>query len=208
VLRRELETAIPQYQFDIFQAGRVLEASNWVRSPEDGSLVHRQTNEPFAFEVWARPDSERLAQMIADTWTAVGARTGVHIIPPERVNDRQYEALHSGPLVSRVTDQQVWEAMLHSRQIPSPANNWVGANRSNYANSSVDEVLDRLSVAIDSGGQVAYQRQALFQVLGDLPIMPLFWEVVPALTRPSVKGTIVAGPTLTTNIYEWTKDPE
>jgi hypothetical protein len=72
----------------------------------------------------------------------------------------------------------------------------------------VDEVLDRLMVTIDQGGQIAYQRQALFQVMGDLPIMPLFWEVVPALARPSVKGNIVAGPTLTINIYEWTKDPE
>jgi hypothetical protein len=72
----------------------------------------------------------------------------------------------------------------------------------------MDDVLDRLQVTIDPGGQVAYQRQLLFEVMGDLPIMPLYWEVVAALVRPSVRGAIVAGPTMTANIYEWDKAPE
>jgi hypothetical protein len=72
----------------------------------------------------------------------------------------------------------------------------------------MDETLDRLLVAIDPGGQVAHQRQLLYDVMGDLPIMPLYWEVVPALVRPNVRGAIVAGPTMTSNIFEWDKIPE
>jgi peptide/nickel transport system substrate-binding protein len=207
VLRKDLETAIPQYAFDIFQAGRLLEFAGWTRGA-DGMLVHQQTGDAFAFEVWTRPGSERLATAVADAWTATGARMGVHVIPADRANDREYEALHAGPLLSQVPDRQIWETRLHSRNVAAAANNWNGANRSGYANARMDDVLDRLQVTIDPGGQVAYQRQLLFEVMGDLPIMPLYWEVVAALVRPSVRGAIVAGPTMTANIYEWDKAPE
>jgi ABC-type transport system substrate-binding protein len=92
--------------------------------------------------------------------------------------------------------------------VAAAANNWSGANRSGYAVPRMDDVLDRLMVTIDSGGQIAYQRQLLYEVMGDLPIMPLYWEVVPALVRPNVRGSIVAGPTMTTNIFDWDKGPE
>lgn len=207
VFRKELETAIPTYQFDIVYAGRLLDFAGWARTA-DGTLAHKQTGEPFAVDVWARPGSERLASAVADGWSALGARAGVHMIPPDRLGDRQYEALHAGPLLSQVPDRTVWESLLHSRDVASPANAWSGANRSGYANPRMDEVVDRLMTAIDLAGQIVNQRQLLFEALGDLPVMPLYWEVALALVRPSVQATIVGGPTMTGNIYEWDKRPE
>ncbi len=206
-LRKEVETAIPQYPFDIFQAGRLLEFAGWSRGP-DGMLANTQTGEPFAFEVWGRPGSDRITSEVADAWTATGAQTSATMIPPERANDRRYEAQRPGLLVSQVPERLVWERHLHSRDVPTPANNWTGANGSGYSNAQIDEMIDRLAGAIDPGGQVAYQRQLLFAVMGDLPIMPLYWDVAPAMVRKGVKALIVPGAYTTANIFDWDKDPE
>ncbi len=206
-LRKEIETAIPQYTFDIFQAGRFMEVAGWSRGA-DGMLANTQTGEPFAFEVWGRPGSETLTTAVAEAWTATGATTSVTIIPPERVNDRQYAAQRPGMLLSQVPDRLVWERHLHSRNVPAAANNWSGANNSGFSNPRVDDLIERLTGTIDPGGQLAYQRQLIFDVMGDLPVMPLYWDVAPAMVRKGVKALIVPGSYTTANVYEWDKDPE
>ncbi len=205
-LRRELDTSIPQYPFDIFHGGRLIEFGGWTRDAE-GTLANAQTGEPFAFEVWGRPGTDQLATAVAESWTATGARTSVTMIPPARANDGQYEAQRPGMLLSQVPDRLIWERHLHSRQVATPANNWTGANRSGFSKPGVDDLVERLTGTIDPGGQMAFQRQLLYDVLGELPIMPLYWDVVPALVRKGVKALIVPGASTTANIYEWDKDP-
>jgi ABC-type transport system substrate-binding protein len=205
-LRKELENSIPQYPFDVFHAGRLIEFAGWTRDAE-GSLANTQTGEPFALEVWGRPGTEKLANAVAEAWTATGARASVTMVPPERANDGQYEAQRPGVLLSQVPDRLIWERHLHSRDVATPANNWSGTNRSGFSKPGVDDIVERLTGTIDPGGQIAYQRQLLFDVMGELPIMPLYWDVAPALVRKGVKALIVPGANTTGNIAEWDKDP-
>jgi len=91
--------------------------------------------------------------------------------------------------------------------IASAANRWGGRNSNGYANATVDALIDRLSVTIDSSQQVELERQLLQTVMGDAAIMPLFWRVDPYLFRKGVTG-VLGSPVLeaTWNIFEWNKD--
>ncbi len=208
VLRPEVESAIPQFAFDVARAQTLLAQAGWNRGP-DGTLVNAQTGERFETELWGLTGQtfgiERHLSIIADGWKAVGAHTDFGAIPPARLRDAQYVAEHPGPLLTSFAARQFAVDRMHSDAIPSAANRWSGFNRGGYSNPSVDDLFARLNVTIDEGQRVAITRQMLQELMGNVVLMPLYWEVVPTLMVKGVTGPKHVGTDTTRNIFQWDK---
>ena len=187
-LRREVESAIPQYPFDVNRAQQLFRDAGWTRGG-DGIMVHT-SGERFEMEIWTNPQaSEKGTAIIADNWKNLGIDSKVNIIPAARANDREYTAQHPGPLLTG-TFFDAYLERLHGRDIANAANRWSGRNRSGYVNPKTDELFDRLASTIDPSERLPLLREQVAEMMGDVATMPLFYEPRPILALRSVKGDI------------------
>jgi ABC-type transport system substrate-binding protein len=95
---------------------------------------------------------------------------------------------------------------MHSRAIPSSTNRWSGFNRGGYQNPKVDGLFEALNVTIDSRQRLTTLRELVQELMGNVVLMPLYWEVVPTLMVKGVRGPKHVGTETTRNIFEWDRD--
>jgi peptide/nickel transport system substrate-binding protein len=207
-LRSQVESAIPQYAFDPVRAQALLAQAGWTRAP-DGSLVNGQTGERFEVELWGLTGQtfalERQLSIIADGWKALGAHVEFGAVPPARLREAQYVAEHPGPLFTSFAARQFSVDRMYSAAIPSAATRWSGFNRGGFSDPAVDELFERLTVTIDENQRVGIMRQMLQELMGNVVLMPLYWEVVPTLMVKGVSGPKHVGTDTTRNIFVWDK---
>jgi peptide/nickel transport system substrate-binding protein len=206
-LRKEVESAIPQYPYDVGRAQQLLTESGWVRG-SDGILVNQANGERFEFDLRNRPGSatERELVVIADYWKALGLATTITPPAPNLVSDRQWLATYPGVQVSRLETEDAFNTRrLHSRAIAAPANRWAGRNGAAYSNPVADSLQDQLVVTIDHAQQVALHRQLLQEVMGEVGIMPMFWDIELAIATQAVKGE-VSGTETGWNLFTWDRE--
>jgi peptide/nickel transport system substrate-binding protein len=206
-LRKDVEASIPQYPYNVDRAQRLLAEAGWLRGG-DGVVVRQDTGERFELEVRNRPGSatERELVVVADYWKAVGVVANVVPGAPSRVTDREWLATYPGVQLSRLETEDAYNTRrLHSRAIAAPANRWAGRNGAGYSNPVADALQERLVVTIDRVGQLTLHRQLLQEVMGEVAIMPLFWDTELVLATKGVKGEVTATET-GWNLFTWDKD--
>jgi peptide/nickel transport system substrate-binding protein len=206
-LRTGLEPAIPQFAHDVARAQQLLAQAGWNRGP-DGSLT-TGTGELFQLRLWNTPSSaaDREMNALADSWKSVGVLTELYLIPTALTSDRQHRATLPGAGLTGVPYGDFWVDRLHSRNMTGEANRWVGSNRGGYNNPKVDELLDRLVVTISPAERLVLHRQLLHEQLGDVALMPLYYDLDPTLTLKGVRGvTTPRGAVNLANVLAWDKD--
>jgi peptide/nickel transport system substrate-binding protein len=205
LLRRDLESAIPQYPYDPARARQLLAEAGWTAG-SDGVLVHQASGERFEVEVWSIPQTgERPATLVASDWRTIGADARVYAIPAARSDDREHQVTFpaiemTGIFVDTTLDR------FDGRDIASAANRWSGRNRAAYQNARADGLLDQLRLTIDPRQQVVLRREHVQQLMADIALMPIYWEVQPSVMAKTVKGDI--SPTNPGwNVFTWDKAP-
>jgi peptide/nickel transport system substrate-binding protein len=204
--RPDVEPVIPQYPFDQTRALALLAGEGWIRGA-DGSLVRQADGERFASEMIVRPGAGpvRQGQIIADNWKAIGAQVELDVLTPATLTDGQKLATRPGPSMITASGYNFYDRKLHSMSIPRAETRWSGNNRGGYSNPRVDTILDRLAATIDARERTTLHRALVQEAMPDIPMMPLFWEVVPILMLKGVSGPQMAGGAATANIREWDK---
>jgi peptide/nickel transport system substrate-binding protein len=205
--RPALEATIPQFPFDLNRAQQLLVEAGWVRGT-DGTLVHTQSGERFETQIWADQENEAIREMniIADFWKAVGVQAAIQPIPPSRLGDREYLASYPGALLSGPPANRLHEDRYHSRSISSAATRWAGTNRFGYSNPRVDLLLDQLSTTLSAQERVGIHQQLLGEMLGDVAVMPLYWEILPVVVLAGIKTNKVADNTATWDFIRWDRE--
>lgn len=207
-LYADVETWIPRFPYDPARAEQLLSQAGWVRDVT-GSLVNRENGEAFRTELWGSPGEaaspEKSLSVIAQNWRDLGAQADLNIVASARLRDREYRASHPGPLLTAGASQRFSLNSLHSNQIPTAANRWGGFNRGGYNNPRVDSILDLLNMTITPAERTPLHRQLLQEQMGDVAIMPLYWEVVPTLLAKGVRGPVFYRNTASWNVMHWRK---
>jgi peptide/nickel transport system substrate-binding protein len=207
-LRAQVESSIPQYPYDQQRAQQLLAQSGWTRG-SDGILVHQPSGERF--EVQLDGTSQRRVQqelnIIADGWKAAGAVVTLYSIPPALGNDVEHRASQPGAGV-RIRFPDVFHIDYpHSRGIPSAQNRWVGSNYGGYSNPQADSLLDRLSKTVNPAERLPIQRALVQEVMTDVALWPLYWDMTSVLALKGVKGIPNGeGPYQTWNFFQWDVD--
>jgi peptide/nickel transport system substrate-binding protein len=207
-LRSQLQDAIPQYPYDPTRSNQLLAQAGWTRGP-DGILVESASGERFVTDFWAneRLDLQRSQAITAEGWKNLGVQLALPVVSAALSADRRNEVLLSGPRVGSVrTDRFLFDGQLATKEIASEANRWGGRNRGGYGNPEADAIFDRLGTTIDIRERIPMYRDMLRLWMGDVPIMPLYWDIEPVFHLASVKGPIHGGEQATWNIFEWSKD--
>lgn len=204
-LRRDVESAIPPFPFDLARARQLFAQAGWTAGG-DGTLTHQGIGDRFEVELWNRPGSgtQRELEIIAEDWKTAGVAPAVVPVPVARANDREYLTTYPGVLITNPPVEDLYIDRLNTRYIAAPENRWTARNGSGYSNPAGDELQARLLVTIDRNQGVTLHRQLLQTMMGDVPIMPLYWEVRAAFVQKGVKGT-VSGFQTGWNIFEWAK---
>jgi ABC-type transport system substrate-binding protein len=206
-LRTSVESAIPQFPFDVAQAQRLLTQVGWVRGA-DGVLVHQATGERFELDVRNRPGSatERELIVAADFWKALGIAPTVSPGTPALVSDRFWVSTYPGVQISRLDAEDAFNTRrTHTRAISNLENRWSGRNTGAYSNPTADAIQDRLVVSIDPQEKIALHRQLLQEMMGDIALMPLYWDVELVLATRAVKGEVTAVET-GWNVFSWDRE--
>jgi len=202
-LRPQLEAHIPKFPYDPARALQLLSEAGWMRA-SDGGLVHQTSGDRFALQIMASagPGIEREVSIVADYWKAVGVQVEFDLIPPARQGNREYEASMTGVFLTSPGALNYLDARLHSRFTPSAATRWAGSNRGGYNNPAWDSLVDALAVTIDPRERINVLGQ-MSQTFADIPMMPLFWEIIPVLALRGVKLTPPSDQTATWGMFEW-----
>jgi peptide/nickel transport system substrate-binding protein len=206
-IRKDLEGFIPQFPYDRTHAGDLLDDAGWALGP-DG--VRSRNGERLEVDIWAHPDATRqkIATIVADYWKAAGAATVVTTIPAARINDREYVyTARPGWWIVTPSGNTFYAGTnkLHSSQIPTAANRWAGANYGAYSNPKADDLLDKIFVAIDPKERISLHQQLVRELMGDVAILPIYWQVAPVLMREGVSGPKPVRNYPTMNIFQWDK---
>jgi ABC-type transport system substrate-binding protein len=203
-----MEGWIPQFPYDPARGQQLLAQAGW-RTGADGGLVFQATGERFQTEVrgGAGAGRERLLSVIADGWKTIGADTSIYIVPAAVAGDRELNAKRPGlnvtnPSAPAFTDRN----RLHSSQIATSGNNWAGINTGGYASAPVDGLLDQLRATIDPHARLPLLQQLVKEQIGDVAVMPLYWEVSTVLMLKGVKGPKSVNNAATQNIFEWDRE--
>jgi ABC-type transport system substrate-binding protein len=88
--------------------------------------------------------------------------------------------------------------------VATEANRWTGYNLTGYNDPQLTGLLDRYYVTVDPQERNGLERQMLQKILGDVVVMPLYWEVVPTLVANGVDASL-ANPLHIHDFYLWTK---
>ncbi len=203
-VRPQVQDVIPQYPFDPTRAQQLLTEAGWVRGG-DGVLVDQRTGERFEIQLsLMEPKDERQQAIVADHWKALGAVVSFWTYVKPR--DRELEALQPGGVLASPKAYEIpYNSRIYSGNISTAANRWTGRDRGGYVNAAVDDTLERLAVTIDPRETVALHRQLVQQALGDIAMMPMYFDVNPVLILKGVKGP-VGGTQLEWNFFDWNKE--
>jgi peptide/nickel transport system substrate-binding protein len=203
--RKEVESGIPQYPYDMRRAQELLTKAGWVKGA-DGILVHQQTGDRFQVQLAGMERSiiQKQQPIIAQQWKALGAEVEQYVLPPALANDAKTLSTMSGPFMGRApASRYYWDRNLHTGQIPTEANKWAGWNRPGYSTPESDRILDQLNGSIDSRERVGIIRQAVQLHMREVVFFPYMWEVEPFFALANIK--IPEGKTTSYDVYEWQK---
>ncbi|HZT08674.1 MAG TPA: ABC transporter substrate-binding protein [Chloroflexota bacterium] len=187
-IRAELAPYIPTYKLDRSAAPGLLETVGWRPGP-DGVLVNDQSGEPFNVEIWANVPAgwDKLANVVASDWKAIGVRTSVDPIPAALAGNREYESGYPGLFVTNINREQFLVNRLDSRAKTGPENHYTAPNRGGYENPKVDALYDQLTSTIDPKARIPIQQQLVQEVMENLVLMPFYWETNPVLKLKGIK---------------------
>ncbi|MBM2812297.1 MAG: hypothetical protein HW416_3056 [Chloroflexi bacterium] len=197
-LRPAIDAAIPAFPHDSTAAQQLLREAGWARGA--GGTLQVASGESLEVQIATPRLYEREANIVADYWRSAGARVDELVISADRLDDLEGLAKLPGARMATQSHANLMTDRFHSGSIAGPENRWTGRNWSGYANPRLDAVLDRLVATISATDRLPLHRELLREQLGNLVLMPLYWEYNPFFVVGGVTGIRDGG---AWNIYEW-----
>jgi len=180
---------------DLAGAQNILEKNGWKKNATSGIYEKKgakNTVQTLAFDIDTAdtPDLKQTAEIVRDSWTALGAKVGVKVFDSSDlyqnvIRTRKYDALLFGELIGR--DNDVY-AFWHSSQRNSP-----GLNVAMYTNGRADKLLENIRTTSDE--KVRRQNYTdLSAIIGaDIPAIFLYSPDFIYVIPQSLKGVNVEG---------------
>jgi len=195
------------YDYSPRRSAELLSEVGWVRG-QDG-VFHEPRAEPSIVPLATTTSDKNVREIaiIADYWKAAGVPVEQRVIPPADGRDPRVTSTFPGflgwavPASFRNTLRRTY-----GPACPTEQTRWVGTNQGCYQNPELDGIVDALSIAIDPAEQRRLYEQRFRIETGELPELPLYFDVQVHLFRQGVRG--VKGETnpatsVSWNVAEW-----
>jgi len=195
----DIQSYIVKYQYDPPRAVQMIQALGYTRGTDgqfrDGS------GQTLSVELRSSPGrdvNDKTTLAVADFWKQAGVTVDTLMVPPQLDQDSKFRATRPAFEVVGVPDDP---SRLASSQIPTPATNYLGNNRSGYASPTLDAAIEKYFVTIPRAERIAALGAFIHEVTDQLVIMPLFYEASPLLVSKRIQNVHAAAPTW--NGHEW-----
>ncbi|MEE8123744.1 MAG: peptide ABC transporter substrate-binding protein, partial [Alphaproteobacteria bacterium] len=117
----------------------------------------------------------------------------------QTVTQRKYTAMAMFAWLS--APENVPRNVLHSKEIPTAANNYSGQNFTGYVNPEVDTLLEAIEVELDREKRRALWRRLQRIYAEELPVIPLFFRAQAYIMPKWLKGVEPTGHQYTTTLW-------
>lgn len=184
-----VQDAVIRYEYDTRQALQLLSQAGW--SPgSDGEMADR-TGERVTLSISTTQSAQgqQMMTIVGNYWRTLGFNVELSTLNPAESRDRRLRASFPGFwLAGRSVS---WDGQLrrvYGPECPTEANRWSGTSLGCYQNQEMDRIIDRIAVEIDRGEQRRLWRELARIQSEELPVLPLFFNVVVSLFRDGITG--------------------
>ena len=208
---------INKYSYDPAMASDLLTEAGWSNATpfadgrawtesEDGAR-YNDDGEPLRLEFGTTSGSrvrEAVQQVLQAQWKQVGIDVRVRNEPArvffgDTIGKRQFPGLAMYAWISDPESSP--RTTLHSVEIPSEDNNWVGSNIPGYRNAEMDRLIDEVEVTLEREKRLKLFAEIQNLYVSDLPVIPLYYRASPFIIPKWLNGVEPTGNTSTTTLW-------
>ncbi|HEY3117272.1 MAG TPA: hypothetical protein VGK54_11070, partial [Chloroflexota bacterium] len=116
--------------------------------------------------------------VIADYWQRLGVSVDPVVLPQQQLQDPRWKSDYRAfSLRKQPINLDRLETNFHSGQIPTPENNFRGANYPGYVNPELDTLIGKFFATVPRGERIAVASQIVHILSDQLIIVGLFYDV-------------------------------
>ncbi len=201
---------IPIYRRDLKKAAALLDAAGWTHKKK--GIRHNAEGKPLRLELMTTAGDrtrEMVEQVLQSQWREVGVDIRIRNEPArvyfgETLTKRKYKAF--GMFAWLSAPENVPRTSLHSKEIPTKANNYSGQNFTGYRNPEVDKLIDAIERELDREKRRVLWHRLQRIYADELPVIPLYFRAMPFIVPKWLKGIRPTGHQEPTTLWveDWT----
>ncbi len=188
---------VPRYPFDPDRAEALLDAAGWRRSGK--GVRTNAKGERLSLQIMTTAGNktrELVEQVLQSQWKRVGIAVAIKNEPArvffgQTLPRRKFQAMAMYAWLS--APESVPRSTLHSKAIPTEANNWSGQNTPGFANAEMDALIEKAEVELDPDARLAYWREMQRIYAEELPVLPLYFRATPFVLPKWLTGVTPTG---------------
>lgn len=188
---------VMQYPHDPERAAALFAEAGFDRLT--GGIRHNAEGTALAFELTTTAGNrsrELVQQVLQAQWRAAGVAITIRNEPPRvlfggTLSHREFPAMAMFAWVS--SPENVPRTTLGSSHIPTAENNWAGQNYTGFANTEMDDLIERTEVELDRAERerLWHRIQAIYAE--ELPALPLFFRADAYILPLWLEGVVPTG---------------
>ena len=187
----------PQYRYEPAKARALLDEAGF-KDIRNG-IRHNAEGQKLSIDfvtTGGNRTREQIQQVLQSQWRQIGVEVRLRNEPPrvmfsESMTKRNFSGLAMYAWVS--APQSVPRGTLHSKEIPSAANGWIGQNYPGYRNPEMDRVLEAAEQELDADKRKALMAEEQRLYAEELPVLPMFYRTDVFILPKQLKGVVPTG---------------
>jgi len=208
-IRRDVESAIPQYPFDLSSAQRAFQELGWTRGTD--GVLRNSSGQELRLEARsvASARTERESNTAVSGWKQLGIQVDQFVRPAAAVADEEERSKYPGVELAGGSYDELFDLRLSCKNIPSASNGWRGRNSAAWCNQEADTYIDRLQITIPQSERIQLMRGLVSVAMTEIALMPMYWDLDPILAVAGVRGLpqpTAPGRVHTFNVWEWDRE--
>ena len=205
---RNIEAAVPRYDYDPRRAAQMLEARGY-RKGQDG-IYYDEANRRLELEVrsGAAEAGAKPASAVADYWRRLGVDATAVRPSPQQTTDVEYVATFPAFLVISGSNDLSALRLLHSSATPLPSNNFrvtSSGNRSRYMNPEFDSLIEAYFKTLPVPERIRVVGQIIRHIADQVTVLGMYYNPTPGAISDRVLNVTREWPLsyITWNAHEW-----
>ena len=197
---------IPKYPYDPAKARKLLDAAGWTLKPGDEYRTNAK-GQRLSFTLMTTAGNvsrERVEQVLQAHWRRIGVHIRIRNEPARvffgtTMRERKFPAMGMYAWIS--APESVPRSTLHSKMIPTKANNYGGANYPGFKNAEMDRLLENIEKELDPEKRRRMWKRLQEIYATELPILPLYFRANTYIIPRWLKGIKPTGHLVSTTMW-------
>ena len=203
---------VPTYDYSLKKANSYLDKAGW-KMGADG--VREKNGKKLVFNFMTTAGNkvrENIQVYLKEEWKKIGVDVQIKNEPPrtffgETVKKRAYNGILLMAVVTQPENSLAKH--LHSSNIPTSSNSYVGANWGAWKNPQADQLLDKIDQEFNAKKRIELAHQLQKMYMEDIVAIPLYFRTEGSLIPSNMTGYIPTGHfySETNSAENWTLEP-